>query len=58
MIREEVAELFGDYGVGRLGGAGAGGVSGMIFPLFTFSFSYLLVVMPVDGFPGRVLRLI
>ncbi|PWY68415.1 hypothetical protein BO70DRAFT_276302, partial [Aspergillus heteromorphus CBS 117.55] len=27
MVREEVAELFGDYGVGRLGGAGAGGVS-------------------------------
>ncbi|PWY91719.1 hypothetical protein BO94DRAFT_533173, partial [Aspergillus sclerotioniger CBS 115572] len=27
MVREEVAELFGDYGVGRLGGAGAGVVS-------------------------------
>ncbi|PYH96634.1 hypothetical protein BO71DRAFT_396940 [Aspergillus ellipticus CBS 707.79] len=27
MVREEVAELFGDYGLGRLGGAGAGGVS-------------------------------
>ncbi|KAL2222251.1 Rpp14 family [Thermoascus aurantiacus ATCC 26904] len=27
MVREEVAEVFGDWGVGRLGGAGAGGVS-------------------------------
>ncbi|KAL1971363.1 hypothetical protein VTN77DRAFT_315 [Rasamsonia byssochlamydoides] len=27
MLREEVAEMFGDWGVGRLGGAGAGGVS-------------------------------
>ncbi|RAH50343.1 Rpp14/Pop5 family protein [Aspergillus brunneoviolaceus CBS 621.78] len=27
LVREQVAELFGDWGVGRLGGAGAGGVS-------------------------------
>ncbi|OJJ44948.1 hypothetical protein ASPZODRAFT_17860 [Penicilliopsis zonata CBS 506.65] len=27
MVREEVAEIFGDWGVGRLGGAGAGGIS-------------------------------
>ncbi|KAL1852603.1 RNA-binding protein pop5 [Paecilomyces lecythidis] len=27
MVREEVSEMFGDWGVGRLGGAGAGGVS-------------------------------
>ncbi|KAF4256689.1 hypothetical protein KXW98_003963 [Aspergillus fumigatus] len=27
MVREEVAEIFGDWGVGRLGGVGAGGVS-------------------------------
>ncbi|KAL1997951.1 hypothetical protein VTN02DRAFT_354 [Thermoascus thermophilus] len=27
MVREEVAEMFGDWGVGRLGGAGGGGVS-------------------------------
>ena len=28
MVREKVAELFGDWGMGKLGGAGAGGVSG------------------------------
>lgn len=28
MVREEVAEIFGDWGIGRLGGVGAGGVSG------------------------------
>ncbi|OJJ77480.1 hypothetical protein ASPBRDRAFT_112899 [Aspergillus brasiliensis CBS 101740] len=27
MVREEVALMFGDYGVGRLGGAGAGSIS-------------------------------
>ncbi|KAH8425026.1 Rpp14/Pop5 family protein [Aspergillus melleus] len=27
MVREEVAETFGDWGIGRLGGVGAGGVS-------------------------------
>ncbi|KAF7161859.1 hypothetical protein CNMCM6106_008975 [Aspergillus hiratsukae] len=27
MVREEVAEIFGDWGVGRLGGVGAGGDS-------------------------------
>ncbi|GAD94784.1 Rpp14 family family [Paecilomyces variotii No. 5] len=27
MVREEVSEMFGDWGVGRLGGASAGGVS-------------------------------
>ncbi|PYI31991.1 hypothetical protein BP00DRAFT_425255 [Aspergillus indologenus CBS 114.80] len=32
LVREQVAELFGDWGVGRLGGAGAGGVSGMFSP--------------------------
>lgn len=29
MIREEVADLYGDWGVGRLGGASAIGVNGM-----------------------------
>ena len=28
IIREQVSELFGDWGVGRLGGVNAGGVSG------------------------------
>ncbi|KAL4868645.1 Rpp14/Pop5 family-domain-containing protein [Aspergillus spectabilis] len=27
MVRDEVAEIFGDWGIGRLGGVGAGGVS-------------------------------
>ncbi|KAL4780972.1 Rpp14/Pop5 family-domain-containing protein [Aspergillus varians] len=27
MVRDEIAEIFGDWGVGRLGGVGAGGVS-------------------------------
>ncbi|KKK12415.1 hypothetical protein ARAM_002333 [Aspergillus rambellii] len=27
LVRDEIAEIFGDWGVGRLGGAGAGGVS-------------------------------
>ncbi|KAI9930528.1 hypothetical protein ASPWEDRAFT_171155 [Aspergillus wentii DTO 134E9] len=27
MVREQVGEIFGDWGLGRLGGAGAGGVS-------------------------------
>jgi hypothetical protein len=31
MVREEVAEIFGDWGVGRLGGVGAGGVSGAFY---------------------------
>lgn len=29
LIREQVSELFGDWGVGRLGGTNAGGVSGI-----------------------------
>lgn len=29
LIREQVSELFGDWGVGRLGGSNAGGVSGI-----------------------------
>jgi ribonuclease P/MRP protein subunit POP5 len=29
MVRDEVAKIFGDWGIGRLGGVGAGGVSGM-----------------------------
>lgn len=29
MVREAVAEMFGDWGMGRLGGAGAGAVSGV-----------------------------
>lgn len=35
MIREEVAELYGDWGVGKLGGASATGVNGAstVFPL-------------------------
>lgn len=31
MIREEVAELYGDWGVGRLGGAAANGINGGLF---------------------------
>ncbi|KAL4996104.1 Rpp14/Pop5 family-domain-containing protein [Aspergillus recurvatus] len=27
MVRDEVAQMFGDWGIGRLGGVGAGGVS-------------------------------
>jgi ribonuclease P/MRP protein subunit POP5 len=42
MVREEVAEIFGDWGVGRLGGVGAGGVSGRFF-IIIFVFSCLLV---------------
>ncbi|PYI23121.1 hypothetical protein BO86DRAFT_389963 [Aspergillus japonicus CBS 114.51] len=38
LVREQVAELFGDWGVGRLGGAGAGGVSGMFSPSPYFPF--------------------
>ncbi|OJZ81057.1 hypothetical protein ASPFODRAFT_52747 [Aspergillus luchuensis CBS 106.47] len=34
MVREEVSLMFGDYGVGRLGGAGAGGISGMFVVSF------------------------
>lgn len=34
MVREEVAEMFGDWGVGRLGGAGAGGLSGEFCRIF------------------------
>lgn len=30
MVRDEVAEIFGDWGIGRLGGVGAGGVSGKL----------------------------
>lgn len=30
MIREEVSELYGDWGVGKLGGASAGGVNGKL----------------------------
>ncbi|PYH65739.1 uncharacterized protein BO88DRAFT_407481 [Aspergillus vadensis CBS 113365] len=42
MVREEVSLMFGDYGVGRLGGAGAGGISGMFVsfsPAFIFDFA-------------------
>jgi len=36
MIREEVSALFGDWGVGKLGGANAGGVNGSFAPFFPF----------------------
>lgn len=32
LIRDQVSELFGDWGVGRLGGVNAGGVSGLFPP--------------------------
>jgi len=35
MIREEVAELYGDWGVGKLGGASATGLNGVFLPLPT-----------------------
>lgn len=41
LIRDQVSELFGDWGVGRLGGANAGGVSGLC-PLFFLFFSFPL----------------
>jgi ribonuclease P/MRP protein subunit POP5 len=40
MVREEVAEIFGDWGVGRLGGVGAGGVSGAFFNSLAFVFGF------------------
>lgn len=47
MVRDEVAETFGDWGIGRLGGAGAGGVSGMcilLSPVHVFlSWTALLI---------------
>lgn len=33
MIRDEVSELYGDWGVGKLGGASAGGVNGKLHAL-------------------------
>jgi ribonuclease P/MRP protein subunit POP5 len=33
MIREEVSELYGDCGVGKLGGASAGGINGRFWLL-------------------------
>lgn len=42
LIRDQVSELFGDWGVGRLGGVNAGGVSGLsLFP--SLSLPLLLV---------------
>lgn len=34
MIRESVAELYGDWGIGKLGGASAGGIQSMRSTLF------------------------
>lgn len=34
MIRESVAELYGDWGIGKLGGASAGGIQSMRPTLF------------------------
>lgn len=45
MVREEVAEVFGDWGVGRLGGVTAGGVSGMC----TFFLFFLASPILVEG---------
>lgn len=41
MVREEVSEMYGDWGIGRLGGASAGGLQGMHF-LFALLLSYAL----------------
>lgn len=41
LVREEVAAMFGDWGVGRLGGAGAGSLSGELFYIF---FVFVFVV--------------
>lgn len=38
MVREEVAELYGDWGVGKLGGASATGLNGMLFIFFPLLF--------------------
>lgn len=40
MVRDEVAEIFGDWGIGRLGGVGAGGVSGTFFFSFPANLSH------------------
>jgi hypothetical protein len=40
MLRDEVAEMFGDWGVGRLGGAGAGGMNGTYLSLHIFSHAF------------------
>lgn len=44
MVREEVAEMFGDWAVGKLGGAAGGGINGAFFFFFLshffFFFSY------------------
>ena len=34
MIRESVAELYGDWGVGKLGGASAGGIQSTLYESF------------------------
>lgn len=51
MVREEVSLMFGDYGVGRLGGAGAGGISGMFsFPLSLYSsLNWVLCLLGCDN---------
>lgn len=44
MVRDEVAEIFGDWGIGRLGGVGAGGVSGkFLLLLLLFSCRFVAV---------------
>jgi ribonuclease P/MRP protein subunit POP5 len=44
MVRDEVADVFGDWGIGRLGGVGAGGVSGMsLFFIFVILFPSCLL---------------
>ncbi|KAE8409829.1 hypothetical protein BDV37DRAFT_235165 [Aspergillus pseudonomiae] len=51
MVREAVAEIFGDWGVGRLGGVTAGGVSGTYSPSF-----YFVRPMLVEGWVEMVIN--
>lgn len=60
MVREEVAELFGDWGVGQLGGAGINGrifVSFPFLPLISFLFYPLHNPVVSAFFPQAKIKL-
>jgi ribonuclease P/MRP protein subunit POP5 len=43
MVRDAVGEMYGDWGIGRLGGAGASGLSGMQDPFFRLQRTVLIL---------------
>lgn len=58
MVRETVSELYGDWGVGKLGGASAGGLNSMLHSQaspYTLPIPYYLLPITYDLYLTNIL---